>query len=380
MKRFTALLLTACLLCGALLSGCGQPSSNKTVITITFGADASGDASSDASADAGETITVSYGVANFYAQMMQTYYDYMFYYYYGDDFWETVTDESSDATLASDYVQSFMESLAEIAILDYYAGEYGVELSEEDEELIADAAAEFMEENAGKVVKAYGTNKESVAEYLRMFTLAYRVQEAIYAECEVDIDEEDAYSRTFSYILIYGDDDDDEDESGDASGDADEEEEPTAEELVELAREGDFEEVMETYDHNVYTHSYVSGDEDDSLDIEILNAADELSEGEISDPIEVDDVTYIVRLDSEYDEEATLEKIEELTEEQQSDYFDEVYELMEASCTITYNTKLMARISFATAYTYITEDDESGDADEDESADASADASGDDEE
>ncbi|MCR4842217.1 MAG: peptidyl-prolyl cis-trans isomerase [Eubacterium sp.] len=384
MKRFISR-MTGAVLTGALLlsslTGCGFSTvTDPETVCATYG-----------------DKEISYGFANFCVQLTQVYYDSYYTYFYGEDFWTMDVSESGDGSeLLSDTVKEEVATeIEQMYRLEEHAADYGVELTDDELAAIDEAAAQFMEDNNDTAIEKLTATEEIVAEYLRLSTIADRVTEAIQEEADTSgVTMEDAACRTFTYAEIdlggYYDDDgnyveysDDEVTAVTASGDAFAAEvATTAGTTTDTSASGDaeeedlFESIADDYGYTVDEYSYNEGD--DGMDSAVLEAADALSEGEISDPITVDDTIYIIRLDSEYDEEATLDKYDELVEEAKEAYFDEVFAGYQEEVEFTWVESVWNKISFDGLYeTESSEDDTTEVETETTSGDASGDSSGD---
>lgn len=332
MKKITAVILAFVLTMG-LLCGCGSKvSAEDTVATLT--PTASGDA-----------ITITYGEANFFSQYMQIYYDAMYSSFYGTGFWNISVDASGEATMADEMRSQFLDEVEQMVILNAHAADYNIALSEEDETKISEAAAQFMEDNDAKTLELLGATQEIVENYLRMLTVENRMQQAIYAEADVTIDEADALTRTFSYVTISK-------TATDASGNAIDYSD-AAESLGEMMQEinGQDAEAFSTLatqqGYAASTYSYAANDV--GMEAEVIEAADGLDENDIT-MIETDNAYYILHLDSAYDEAATEATREQLIADAQQAYFTEVYNNYLAGYEIEVNEDVLAQISFDAYY------------------------------
>ncbi len=340
MKRFLTAGMAIVMAAAMTLTGCGSVSSDTAVATL-------GDQ------------TVTYGVANFYVQYMQSIYDAYYLGYYGDDMWSS--DLTGSGTTMEDTTrESFLDSIEEMYRLDAHAEEYGVSLTEEQQASISDAAAEFMSLNSDKAIKDMGASEEVIAETLRLMTIQTLVRDAIYEAADVNITDEEAACRTFSYATISLA------ATTDASGDSveltDDEKNSLREQadgVLTTAQASDFETAASSYDLEISTYSYNATD--DGMDEAVLDAADGLAEGEMT-TVETDDTIYILRLDSEYDETASASKKTELEEQAKSDYYDEIYSGWQEETEFTVVDSVWAKVSFKHLYTIVSSESESGDA------------------
>ncbi len=363
MKKLISTALAMIMMLSLLVTGCGSPKDDAAVVKMT----ASGDA--EVSADA----TLTYGVANFYMQTTQVYYDAVYGSYYGSSFWSMAvgTDASGNATstMADSLKDSMLESLEAMMVLRAYAPLYNVSLSDEEEEAITQAAEQFISDNTDKANKAMGASQAIVEEYLRMTAYQTKMQEAIYAEADVDIDEADAAARTFSYAKIPLTSTDASGNATTITGDELAEYEASAQAIVDnVAAGSDFETELTGNGLTAQTYSYTKNDT--GMDSAVLEAADGLSEGEVTMAEVEGDAIYLIRLDSAYDEEATQANIESLTQQAQQSYYYQVVDELMAKMNFEVNEDLWDKIPFDVMYTTVS--NESGDASTDSSADAAS--------
>ena len=83
----------------------------------------------------------------------------------------------------------------------------------------------------------------------------------------------------------------------------------------------------------------------------MLEALDDLKEGETSDVIETDSALYIVRLDSETDKDATEKNRQNIIDKRKSDHYNEVLEGWQKKDGWKVNKKNVAKISFKNSLT-----------------------------
>ncbi len=347
-KKLGAIILTIVLSAGTLLTGCSS-SIDSDAVVATYG---------------DEEITL--GFANFMARYQQSQYDSYYLSYYGDDMWSTEVT-SSGYTMEDQVKEEVMQNIHDLYAIADGMQEYEVELTEDDETAIKDAAAEFMENNSDEAIEQLGATTEYVEQMLRLYTQQQKVQDAIYATVDTDVSDKEAAQRTFSYVAInktsYTDDD------GNTVDYTDEEAAALADTAADFRKAAlkDFDKAAEDSGYDVLTQSYGSAEDDVdevALDNAVLKAADKLSKGEISDVVETDDYYYIIRLDSEYDEDATQEKKDSIISERQSDAYDEKLEEYETATEWELNDDVWAQVKFDTLFTNVDEsEDESEEAD-----------------
>ena len=334
----------------------------------------------------GENITV--GVANFMAQSRAAMVEANLLQYYGEAMWSQDMD-GSGTTLETQFKDDLLEEIEELYILNKHAADLGVALSDEDEAAITSAAASFVDQNSGKALGRLGAAESTVADYFRLAKIRSLVVNAIKAQADTVVSDEEANQKTFSYIRVPEDYTPSEDEDTDADTEASEDTE--AEESTDTSEEGDaevneeyavdvavgiavmasgmtLEEIVEGNDDlSVQSGSYGAADlsEDGnstSFDLSILQALEGYTEGQVSeDPLVVEgDGYYIVRLDSLYDEAATAAKRESVITQRQTDLYDETYEGYREAADWTVNESVWAKVKFDNLYTVVTSKTDAG--------------------
>ena len=270
--------------------------------------------------DLNETVAIlndkeiSIGVANFLTKYRQASYETYYGSLFGDDMWNQ--DIYGDGrTLAQSTKEDIMSSIEEMYLLDEHKGEYNVELTDADNTKILKAAEDFMAANSKEAIEKTSASTEIIEEVLRLFTVRAKVYDAIVAKADTNVSDEEAAQRTFSYLRfnLTGKTD----ESGNTVEYTDDEKNKIREDAkayLERAKAGEtLDDLAKEADTMVLKYSYGSDEsENGTMDKTVIEAADKLNEGELSEVIESEDVVYIIRLDSTFDAEATASKKEEI--------------------------------------------------------------------
>lgn len=334
-KRITALLLTAVMSIG-VLGGCGAKNVDADEVVVKM-------------AD-GEEVRL--GVANFMARYTQSNFDSFYVAYFGEDYWsqdmsgkgETMEDTTKDQV---------MDTLKTYYALAAHMDDYGVTITEEDTKAMEEAAEAFIEANSDEAIQAMSANKRDIVEYLRLVTIQQRMREAIEEDVDTNISDEEAAQRTYSYVEIPTNDK--VDENGEAA-------DYTKEELTALrvkaqgivnGKADEFESKAEAEGYTVSTQSYGEKDtaEDSGIPEEVIAAANELKEGEMSEVIETESGFYVLRLDSEFDRTATDEKKDQIIGERQEELYQEVCEKYRKDFKFEIDKKVWKKVKFEDLFT-----------------------------
>ena len=317
--------LAGVLLGAVLFSGCGI-NKNATLVNIDKGK---------------ETISLGYG--NFYARFTQSMYDGMYAGYMGDEMWsQTQGDETMEELVKGNILTSMEEGY----VLQKHADEYDVKLSDKEKKAVTKAAKKFIKNNDEKTLKEMGATQEYVEQYLTEQTVVKKMEAAIKAKAKVSVSDEDAAQRGISYVKFSTADTTD--ESGNTVEVTKEQKKEMKAKAKSLVTSENFEEDAKAAGLEVQTTTY---GKDSSLDEAVTKAADALEVGQISDVVTVkDDGYYVIRLDSEYDEQATADKKESLEEEQRSKAYNKQVESWKKDITWKVDKKQWAKVKFDTMF------------------------------
>ena len=311
-KNTTVVALSGVMAIG-MLSGCGSKSidGEKTVATV-------------------DGTDIPMGVVSLYARESQAQTVAMYKSFMGSagNIWSQVVDEDAGTTYGEQAVGQFLEQVELMYIMKEKAADYGVEVTSDDETAIADAAAQFMQDNDEDTLKELAVSEDQVKTLLELETYRQRIYDPIRNEAEVNITDEEAQQSSFSYvsISISGDDLTDDDiatRKEQAQEILDKmKEDPTAD-MSEIAKGVD--DSYSAVQGNFTTKESEDEDEDSGSEAypdEVLKVLRGLKDGEVADNIiETDTGYYVVRLDKINDEDATASKRESLQNSKESTYF-----------------------------------------------------------
>ncbi len=346
MKKLLAKMGAVAMASAVLFTGCGEMNPGAALVTITH----------DETTD---YITLGYG--NFVARYTQALYDTYYGTYLSDDMWSEDLYGSGN-TMEVDTKEEVMDTMEEEYVCKLHAEDYDVYVNDEDTEAIESAAEQFMSDNDEKTIEEMGATNEYVTELLTYRTYASRVKEAIEAEAEdkIEISDDEINQSTFSYVKIETVTTDDD---GNTTAMSDDEISAAYQSASLIAESEDFDTAVTDAGLTASTQSFTTAEdpaEDEEMDEAVITAAQALSEGEVSDVIEVeDDGYYVLRMDSTYDEEATAEKETEVHDEKIEEYYDSIIEEWEAEITWSISDKMWEKVTFSALFEATTTDDAS---------------------
>lgn len=333
-KKIVALLLAGAL-SASVLTGCGL---NKNAVAATM---------------EGEEVTL--GLVNFIVRYQEAKYDDTYVQYWADP-WNS-DPYNSGTTLGDTQKESIMETLHAMYTLQAHMDDYDVSLSDEETAAITEAAEKFISDNSKETLEQMGATQEIVEEMLTLSTIQSKMYDAIIEGADTEVSDEEAnmkgytklaigisgyYDSSYSYIRYT----DEEVEEAKANAAA----------ILKAVQAGtELETAAEEYE---YKTTYATYGEDTSMDDDLKAALEELAVGEVSDLIETDSYLYIVRLDTETDEEATESNRESIISDRQQEYYNEILEGWQENDGWTVNEKQLKKIKFHHLFTQVTETEE----------------------
>lgn len=332
MSKRAAVAALAGVMAMGLLTGCGEKKldGTKTVATVN-----------------GTEIPM--GVLSIMVRQSQAQTEAMYASFMGgSDFaiWETEAEEGK--TFGQQAVEQSLEELETMYIMKEKAADYGVEVTEEDQKAIAEAAAEFIKANSEETIEKLAVTEEQVKTYLELRTYEARMHDPIVADVDTEVSEEESQQSSFSYVSI-------------STADLEEKEikkkKEEAQEILDNMKKdpkADFEEVVKAVNEE-YTaldgtfDTTAPKDEEDassSYPAKVLEVLRSLKDGEMgSDVIETDTGYYVVRLDKINDEEATADKKDSIIEERKSELYTDTTASWREEAEITVDKKVLKTLT-----------------------------------
>ncbi|MCI9680128.1 MAG: hypothetical protein HFI26_01955 [Lachnospiraceae bacterium] len=323
-------LLTGLLVTG-LLAGCGKPKQEGTPVAGV----------------GSETIYLE--EALFYTRMLQEQWELAYYDSYGADMWQKEPEFGESGGRARTMEEALkldvMDVLTEIHLLCAHTEEYGAELTKEEKAVVEKRAKAFMEDNTEAVLEAAGATRESVEQFLLFNEQAAKTAEYVKLKYEPQIDENEAQVGKLTYCLF----------ATTGTFDAQGNQTPfTEEELACVQRDaeqfagraeelGDITAAGAEISHtviDVYFNEHTDGGAHEL----VARAAREMETGDVSGVIETQEGYYIVQKVSEYDEEASRERREELEYLAREDYCAELIETWKKETPLAIEEELWSTV------------------------------------
>ena len=319
MTKKTAVVALAGVMAAGMLTGCGEKEldGTKTVATVD-----------------GTEIPLgmlSLSVREGQAQAEAMYKSFMG----GSDYsiWGTEAEEGK--TYGEQAVEQALEDIELMCILKEKAADYDVEITEDDEKAIADAAAAFMSANTEDTLKTLAVTEDQVKTYLELETYKSRMHDPIIADVDKNVSDEEAQQSSFNYVSI---------STSDLSDDKIKQKKEDAQKILDGLNadpDGDFGEIAKSVDdsYTVLSGSFdtnedaseeESDDEDETTASssnypdEVMKVLRTLKDGEVGpDVIEADSAYYVVKLDKVNDEDATATKKESIISTRENELYTE---------------------------------------------------------
>ena len=290
----------------------------------------------------------------------------------GQDYSIWSMDAEDGKTYGEQAVEQSLKDIELMYIMKEKAADYKVEVTEDDEKKIADAAAAFMEANSEDTIQELAVSEDQVKTFLELQTYKSRMHDPIIADVDKNVSDEEAQQSSFTYVSI---------STADLSDDEVKQKKEDAQKILDdlnaAGADGDFNEIAKAVDDS---YSAVSGtfaanedaqkDEDsDSSSTstypdEVMKVLRTLKDGEIGpDVIETDSAYYVVRLDKVNDEEATETKKESIISTRESNLYTETTEKWLDDADVKVENKVLKtlkvtdnhKFSIATATPEVTE-------------------------
>lgn len=355
MTKKTAVVAMAGIMAAGMLTGCGEKKldGSKTVATV-------------------DGTKIPLGVVSFSVREGQMQTETMYRSYMGGsdfDIWDTEAEKGK--TYGEQAVEESLKDVELMYIMKAKAADYDVELTDEDEKAIAEAAASFMEANSEETIADLAVTEDQVKTYLELQTYKQKIHDPIIADVDKNVSDEEAQQSSFEYVSV---------STADLSDDEIKEKKEDAQKILDGLKadpDGDFSEIAKSVDDS---YSSLSGtfdanetSEDEDTDDEDAEDADDgsssysgtypeevidvlrtLDDGEVaSDIIETDTAYYVVKLDKKDDEEATETKKESIISTREQTLYTDTTEKWLDDADIKEEKKVLKTLKVTDNHKYV---------------------------
>ncbi len=255
---------------------------------------------------------------------------------YGKGVWQYELE--ADGTTLGEWVKEHtLEQMIYIKIVCAQAKKLGIELDSEEKSYVANRTEQYMEKAEYNTLAMYGIARKDVEQVYTDTALAQKLYDSITLNIDTDVSDAEAAQKHLQSLVLKNYH---EDEVGERTS-------LTVQELIATLDRFDYlyKEAAETDDF--YSLAYANTEDKEYLDITVgkgdlpeeLSAAYDLKNGETLQ-IRTDNGYYLFYCVSEYDEDATIAKKEEIIAARQESAFRDLYESWKAECKVELNEKL----------------------------------------
>lgn len=352
MTKKTAVVAMAGIMAAGMLTGCGEKKldGSKTVATV-------------------DGTKIPLGVVSLSVREGQMQTEAMYRSYMGGsdfDIWDTEAEKGK--TYGEQAVEESLKDVELMYIMKAKAADYDVELTDEDEKAIAEAAASFMEANSEETIADLAVTEDQVKTYLELQTYKQKIHDPIIADVDKNVSDEEAQQSSFEYVSV---------STADLSDDEIKEKKEDAQKILDGLKadpDGDFSEIAKsvddsysslsgTFDANETSEDENTDDEDADEDSssysgtypeEVIDVLRTLDDGEVaSDIIETDTAYYVVKLDKKDDEEATETKKESIISTREQTLYTDTTEKWLDDADIKEKKKVLKTLKVTDNHKYV---------------------------
>ena len=266
---------------------------------------------------------------------------------FGGDIWYHEGNEP----LAEAVLDNAMARLSKVKALRLLAAERGIELTEEETALTAQAAQDYYDSLNEAELGWFGITQTELQQMYEDYALAVDVYRDIIAEVNAEISDDEARAVTIQSILIRTEH---VAPSGQATPFSEEEKAAARQKALDIRQEirdgianltgVSFDEYVARYNEDgTGTMTFSRGEVDPALE----EAAFALPVGEISDVIETQDGYRIIKCTQGYDPEQTQENKKDILRRRQETHFEEVYNAFVEDLHFAMDKKAFSEITLA---------------------------------
>lgn len=237
---------------------------------------------------------------------------------YEELFGETIWSETMDGMTFEEYVVNQVRSkLTRIKCMNQMAIVRGIVLSNQEEQNVEKAAAEYIDGIDSKVVKKLGITESRIREMYRSLVISDKLFDDLTYSVDTEISEDEARVITIQYIKTNTLE--------------------SATQIKSRLNEGEsFASLIKENNAYEYVYELRRGEMVENFE----EAAFNLVTGEISQVVETEDGFYIIMCVNEYDKVKTAENKEKMIQNNKLEKFNEIFDSYEAELYAEYNEEL----------------------------------------
>ena len=272
--------------------------------------------------------------------------------------WEQ--DAEKGKTYGEQAVEQTLKDLELMYIMKEKAADYNVEVTEDDQTAIAEAASQFMSANTEDTLKDLAVTEDQVKTYLELETYKQRIHDPLVADVDTNVSDEEAQQSSFTYVSI---------STADLSDDEIKTKKEDAQKILDAMTKDPTADMSETAQSVDKSYSALTGsfdanvqDSDDKEDEdasassypdEVLDVLRTLNDGEVGpDVIETDSAYYVVRLDKKNDETATENKKESIINTRKDNLYTETTDKWLEDADVTVDKKVLKTLKIKDNHKY----------------------------
>ena len=317
------------ILAGVMFSGCKKDDGNTKVVFTTGFSKNEIFRIEEASCSRAEIMVYLTNIQNHYETV------------FGSKIWETNIDGVS---LEENVKDTALAKMAQIKVMTLLAKEHQVTLSEEETQLVKEAAAEYYGSLNKKEKQLMDVDENTIQSLYSEFAVANKLYHYLIKDINPEISDDEARTITVEHILIktYSMDKD-----GNKIEYTDAEKRQayqTALEVEKRAKNGeDFHMLADEYNEDdAMTYSFGKGEMEPGFE----EAAFDLGTKEISDVVQTQYGYHVIKCISTFNYEATDENKKKIVEERKKEVFGEEYDNFVSSLVKNLNKELWEKTNF----------------------------------
>ncbi|SDB33082.1 foldase protein PrsA [Pseudobutyrivibrio sp. YE44] len=234
------------------------------------------------------------------------------------------TEDFDTSTMESSIKDLTMEHLAKVYVLNLYANEHEITLSEDEEKACADAAKEYYSSLNSAERSFTGASKSDLTKMYKKYAIATKVYNQLMDSVDEEVSEDEA--RVMEAFVLFVSD------------------EKKAEEIQGMIDYGyTFERLAATYtEKDTYQVTFPRGVYDSAIDDVVFN----LDTDEVSNAIPADDGYYFFQCLDKYNEELSEENKAVIIENRRKQVLDDIITDLEEKYFSDMNTKQWDQLVF----------------------------------